>query len=649
MNMLLIDWAIVIGLLVFLVFCAHYTKRYTRSVADFLAANRCARRYILAVAGNSVNFGAITIIAWYEMYYQGGFGATWWLTMMLMTQVIVGLTGWLVYRFRQTRAMTLSQFFEMRYSKRFRIFSGILAFISGVVNFGIAPAVGARFFIYFCGLPGHFSVAGVSISTFAVIMLILLSIALYFIFAGGQIAVMVTDFIQGTFTNIVFIIIIVYMMTLFDWSQITEALLKAPADASLVHPFHAKNVEDFDMWYFLIGTIGIFYNYISWQGSQGYRCSAINPKEQKVGQALNYLRSLTQSLLCLFVAICVYTAMHHSDFSQQAADIERTLGSIDSETIRKQMLVPVGASLFLKNGLFGGMCAIMLAGFITSHDTYMHSWGSIFIQDVILPFRKKPFTPKQHIRLLRFSILGVAVFIFFWSLYFPLKESIFMYFAITGAIYLGGAGAVIIGGLYWKKGTTTAAWWTMTVGSILAVSGIVIRQIWPHFPVNSQWMFFITMVTSCSLYVGISLLGRKADFDLDRMLHRSEDTNKENAASKGNVISRILEKFGIEKGFTRRDKLTYAVCFGWTLSWIGVFIVGVIYNVFINRNVSDRSWLVFWWIWVILSFIGTVGVTIWLTIGGIKDVKDLFNRLASMERDNRDDGTVVDHHNLDEQ
>ena len=64
----------------------------------------------------------------------------------------------------------------------------------------------------------------------------------------------------------------------------------------------------------------------------------------------------------------------------------------------------------------------------------------------------------QHLRVLRCSILGVGVFIFFFSLVFQQSEYIFLFFAITGAIFAGGRGAVIIGGLYWKRGTTAAAW-----------------------------------------------------------------------------------------------------------------------------------------------------------------------------------------------
>ena len=72
----------------------------------------------------------------------------------------------------------MAQFFEIRYSRNFRVFCGILAWVAGIINMGIFPAVTAKFFIYFCGLPQSFEIFGFQISTFAAIMFVELGIAL---------------------------------------------------------------------------------------------------------------------------------------------------------------------------------------------------------------------------------------------------------------------------------------------------------------------------------------------------------------------------------------------------------------------------------------------------------------------------------------
>ncbi len=195
-------------MLVFIIATALSTKKYMLSVADFLSANRCAGKYLLGVADGISGLGAVSIIALFEMNYKAGFTASWWKLMLLPVGVIIASTGWVQYRFRQTRAMTMAQFFEIRYSRSFRVSAGIMGYISGIINFGIFPAVGGRFFQYFCGFPTYVVDIGVKIDlVYGAIMAALLLVSLWFTFMGGQIALMVTDFIQGMFVNAVFVLL----------------------------------------------------------------------------------------------------------------------------------------------------------------------------------------------------------------------------------------------------------------------------------------------------------------------------------------------------------------------------------------------------------------------------------------------------------
>ena len=98
MNMHLIDWAIVFSVLAFTLFIAFETKKYTKSVADFLVANRCAGKYLLTMAEGVAGIGVITIIAHMEMYYQAGFAGTWWNWVMMPIYYTLALSGWILYR-----------------------------------------------------------------------------------------------------------------------------------------------------------------------------------------------------------------------------------------------------------------------------------------------------------------------------------------------------------------------------------------------------------------------------------------------------------------------------------------------------------------------------------------------------------------------
>ncbi len=640
MNLAWFDWLIVLFIFLVMLAGVQVSRSHMRSVADFLAAGRTAGRYVISVSSGVAALGAITIVNMLEMNYQAGFTQTWWGFTMGLVMLALTVSGWVNYRFRQTRALTLPQFFEMRYSRNFRVFAGMIAFISGLVNFGIFPSVGARFFIHFCGLPEAIDLGLFSIGTFPLLMLILLSISLYFVFAGGQIAVVVSDFIQGLFVNFVFVALILFVMLKFDWQHIADAMAMAPADASKINPFKTSHMDDFNFWYFLIGVFGVIYGAMSWQGTAGYNASAKSAHEAKMGGVLGQWRGHGQSTALLLIPIVAFTVMHHTAYSEIQTAVNGALSSVDTDTIRNQLRVPLILSHILPPGLMGAFAALMLSAFISTHDTYLHSWGSILVQDVILPLRKgKPLGNREHLWALRASILFVAVFIFCFSMWFPANyEYIAMFFAITGAIFAGGSGAIIIGGLYWKRGSNAAAWASMITGSGIAVGGIILQQFITDFPINGQQFWALSMGASASIYVLVSLFGRGKPADMDRLLHRGihADTNETHVIQeRPGIFWRI---FGMGREFTFRDRVLYILTYIWTFSWGIIFGIGTLFN--LAGEVSDVAWMEFWrwyiWIYMLVS----LTVVIWFGIGGTADLKDMFSRLKSMQRSEEDDGRV---------
>ncbi|RYD86912.1 MAG: sodium:proline symporter, partial [Sphingomonadales bacterium] len=143
----LIDWLIAAAPIPLLIVVCLYVRRYVHGVTDFMAGGRNAGRYLIATARGEMGAGAVVFVALFQIFEQSGFTVTWWSQITVPIYLFVAVTGFVIYRYRQTRALTLAQFFEMRYSRRFRLFTGLLAFGAGVVNFGIIPCIGARFMV----------------------------------------------------------------------------------------------------------------------------------------------------------------------------------------------------------------------------------------------------------------------------------------------------------------------------------------------------------------------------------------------------------------------------------------------------------------------------------------------------------------------
>jgi solute:Na+ symporter, SSS family len=686
-NLHALDIAIVLAVLGTVVGSAVYVRRYTRSVADYLSANRCAGRYLLTVADGMAGLGAVTIVAMWEQFYEVGFAGNLWVSILAPLGLIMAMTGWVAYRYRQTRAMTMPQFLEMRYSRGFRVFAGFLCFFSGLLNYGIFPAVTGRFLVYFLELPIYITTVPIPLMqgglelnwTLGLVMALVLGTALVITLNGGQIAVMVSDFMQGQLANICFLILLVVILWLIPWSTMMETLKTAPEDQSKLNPFKQNGLDGFNPWFFVMMAVIQVYTYRVWQGNQAYNSSARSPHEAKMANVLSGFRGLLQLLLIPLAAIAAWVLLNGEVRPEDAAAAHAQLDTLragGNEQLARQLTTTIAMKELLPIGVFGLLASVMIMAAVSTDSTYLHSWGSIFVQDVLLPIREKMgiprLSPQAHLKALRRAALGVAIFAWCLSMVFPLQEYIFMYFQVTGAIFTGGAGAVLIGGLYWRRGTTGAAWGAMVAGSTLSVIGVLlINIVWPKLlPVlkeanpGTTWLQnlpetfwfdgmqsgFCVSLIAIGTYVLISLLSSKRVVDFDKLFHRGEYA-VETAEGEPDYVPKTdrsgvpgwLRKLGVTEEFTTGDKLIFGLSyalFAWTFG-VGFVLLTAMY--LLGGMREDDSWITWWTIslWV-SGVLGTISV-VWFIIGGFRDLFVMFAQLKNLNRDADDDGTVTEH------
>jgi solute:Na+ symporter, SSS family len=746
-----VDWIITIVPVALVLFLAVYSKKYVRGVVDYLAAGRVAGRYVISAGDLTAGLSVITLVALVESKYQVGYALAFWEYLMIPVGIIMSLTGYCIYRFRETRSLSIGQFLEMRYNRPLRIVAATIRTISEMITNAIGPAVAANFFIYFLGLPHKVTILGINMPTFGLIVAMSLCLCMVVLWPGGRISLLISDAFQGLMCYPIFVVIAGYIFLNFGWNEtIGPVMMDRVQGESFINPFDIEKLRDFNIFALFVTIMGSILNRAAWIGNDTTSAGR-TPHEQKMAGILGTWRNLYAGLMMLLVAVMIIALMAHQKFATQARDIrhelsqqvanetvgdsslrehlnERLAGipahhhrigvdpplsrenNIDTpfieaaretlagtpqgnlefqkfRTLYQQMMLPVALKNILPVGVMGLFCLLMIMLLISTDDSRVFNASSTIVQDIIIPFFKKPLSPERHVLLLRLVSAGVCVFFFVVSIFFVQMDYILMFTVIMTGLWLGGAGPIMIFGLYSRFGNSVGAFGSLIFGSGFAAAGLYFQRNWAQtvypwleandwhgpvgvfleaasrpfnpyvvweinpvkFPINSYELYFLAMVSGIIAYVAGSLLTQRKAFNLDRLLHRGvyDVAQEYKAPFKWSLRNAASKLIGITPEFTRGDKIIswsvfgYAIIFKFVLCFLAVLIWNLI-----------SPWPTAWWstYFFITSLVvtGILGIvsTFWFLIGGIIDLRALFRDLAARSDDPLDNGMVEGHVSL---
>ena len=109
--------------------CCHYS--YAMDVRDVIQG-KVAVTAALAV---------ISLIALCEQEYQCGMAVGFWGKLIIPITIFMSLTGYVLYRYRQTQALSMGQFLETRYNRPLRITAAFIRTVAEMMTNAIGPAV----------------------------------------------------------------------------------------------------------------------------------------------------------------------------------------------------------------------------------------------------------------------------------------------------------------------------------------------------------------------------------------------------------------------------------------------------------------------------------------------------------------------------
>ena len=746
------DWVIVGIPVIFVLYMGFYSRRYLKDVTAFLSAGRVCGRYVISVGDLANGLSIIGLLAYVEVHYRTGFALGFWTRIITPISVLLSLYGYCMYRFRETKSQSIGQFFEMRYSRKFRVFAAALRSLSEMLANMIMPALAARFFMYFLDLPKQFVFLGIKLNTFNTIMFVVLVVAISIICMGGSLAIIVTDTIQGFICYPLLVLFIIFVLCKFSWSQeILPVMSSRVAGENFLSPYDVHNLRDFNLFALVVSVFSTLMHRSSWSGSGGTASAAKSAHEQKMAALLGSLRGSINSLFYILMAVALLAYMNHFHFASEAHKIRTSItkqiatdivkdpavrqnvidgvnkmpvhsfhpgvdkpmsekqnvdtaylnqvrtsltanskdkGKSNSlfqqfRTLYKQQMLSVTMRSMLPGGMLGLFCLLMILAMISTDDSRIFSSTITISQDVILPFIKKTLTPRQHMWMLRGVAIGIGVFFFLGSKYMAQLDFINLYVTLVCSMWLGGCGPVIVFGLYSRFGTTLGAWASLLSGMFMAVIGVLVQRNWADVvypwlaqnnlvesvgnaletiskpfnpivvwkmneikcPVNSYEWYFITMVVSLIMYFLFSWLSRpEQPFNLERMLHRGKyalDGQKPVAASiwtRKNLFNKFV---GINSEYTFWDKVIAWFYFGYSIIYrfFLAFILVIIWNIF-------DPWPASWWgMYFLITFLIIPGIlaaitAVWVTTGGVIDLRAMFRDLNNRVANHLDNGQV---------
>ncbi len=431
MQLHLVDWAIIVGYLVFsLAVCAFYVRRASRGMSEFFVSGRSAPWWLLGTSMVATTFSTDTPNLVTNIVRQDGVAGNWvWWAFLLtgMTTVFFYARLW-----RRSGVMTDLEFYEIRYSGR-----------SAAVVRGFRAVYLGLFFN--CVIMASVTLAAVKIANvllgwpawLTVLCCAALSIA--FSVTAGLWGVVVTDLVQFIMAMTGAVVAAYFATQQPEVGGLGGLLARLDARTLGMLP-------DFGNWGLLVSLLIIPLTVQWWSvwypgaepGGGSYiaqRMLAARNERHAMGATLwfnvaHYALRPWPWILVALASMIVYPTL---------GDIQAAFPHVDPRLIGNDIAYPAMLRV-LPTGFLGLMVGSLIAAYISTMDTHLNWGASYLVHDLYQRFIRPAAPEKHYVRVSRAVTAGLmavaAVIVFFLE---NAKDSFDLMLSIgagTGLIYL---------------------------------------------------------------------------------------------------------------------------------------------------------------------------------------------------------------------
>ena len=419
-------------------------RKYVGKVEHFLVAGREMDVYLGIASLAATEFGIVTCMYTAQNGYEKGFAGATPGFLMALAMAVVGFTGFVINPLRDSGVMTIPELFEKKFGPRIRWAAGVVIVLGGLLNMGVFLRTGGQFLVL---------VAGLDVKYLEVMMTALLvGVAVYTIL-GGMLSVLVTDYMQFIVMSAGLIVVTILILMNVGWENLVTTV-ETHYGAGGFNPFINPTMGwQYVVFNLMLNTAAV----LTWQTIIARVLSA---KDTMTGRKV-YTRT-SFFFVCRFLIPGLWGIAALATLGPVANSLEA---------------MPRYLSTAVPPGLMGLLVAAMLAADMSTDSSYMLTWGSVIYNDIMAPFRKKPWSEKRGLFWNRSIIAFIGVFLLFYGLWYPLKGDLWTYLGVTGTIYLASISVLLIACCYWRKANSWGAGAAILISAVLPISYLVMEQV----------------------------------------------------------------------------------------------------------------------------------------------------------------------------
>jgi SSS family solute:Na+ symporter len=423
-------------------------RKYVTRVEDFIVARRELNVYLGIASLAATEFGIVTCMYAAQAGYTRGFSGAIPGICNALAMFFVGYTGFCVKKLRDSGVMTIPELFEQRFGKFVRWLAGVVIVLGGLLNMGVFLRVGGQFLVVCCGMNLRYLELAMTV--------LLIGVAVYTIL-GGMLSVLVTDFLQFIVMSAGLILVTFLVLSKVGWGALTQTVNTTYQQGGF-NPFVATGLGwPFVLSNLLTNTAAV----LTWQTCIARLLAA---KDSKTGRKV--YTGTAFFFVCRWVIPGIWGM---AALALVTPEVLARIGLQFGEKDASLFAMPLLLSQLVPAGMMGLLVAAMLAADMSTDASYMLTWGSVIYNDIMAPFRRKPWSERKGILWNRFIVALIGVFLLFWGLWYKLEGNLWEYLQTTGTIYLASMSILLIACCYWKRANNWGAIAALVVGAALPV------------------------------------------------------------------------------------------------------------------------------------------------------------------------------------